>query len=203
MKKIIQKVTNYIFNNQFKKVPIYQIRSEIKEVSISEGWGGKQIQYFPIYKFYELYLSGNKKKAKEDMTAWYYNRFVVNKLYLVSKKQGGMLKGSLYKLVVREHDKQGIIINDELSNARDEIINDSIEKKVEQRFALLESIHNNGFYKTNKPLILHKENNLYYILSGHHRITSMAACGYKKVEAITNFNYLLKVVIKLKKKAES
>jgi len=203
MKKFIQKVIDTILNYQFKKVPILQIRSEIKEVSISEGWGGKQIKYFPIYKFYKLYLSGDKKKAKEEMIYWYYNRFVVNKLYLVPKRQGGMQKGSLYKLIVRKHNKQGVIINDEFSNSSDDIIKDCIEQKVEQRFALLESIRNTGFYKTNNPIILHEVNDFFYILSGHHRITSMAVCGYKTIEAITNYNYLLKILIKISKRTES
>lgn len=183
-------------NYLYRKIPLNKIVCELKEVSEKEGWGGKSINHFPVYKYYKIYYNGNCLKAKELMFRWYYDRFIIEKLYLLPKQQGGMLYGSLYRFIEKEHKKQDIILNKNLTNAKDSLVKDCIRQRVKLRFSLLDSIVKKGFEKTNDPIILQKKGDLYYIIGGHHRIATMSVCGYKYIPAIINNTYN-KLLIKI------
>jgi hypothetical protein len=172
--KLLYKITNNFSEN----VAISKIISEITDVSVEERWGGEHIKYFPPYSFYRTYISGEKEKARKDMEQWYYNRFVKDKLYAVPKKRGGMLNGSIFKVVTEIHKLNRVKLKKDLSNSVPALVLQGIREKVKHRFKLVESIIENGYQDTENPVCLRKTGDYFVLIDGHHRVAAMAACGY-------------------------
>jgi hypothetical protein len=196
MKSGFLKILHTIRKSFLKEVSISMIVCDCNEVSIKEGWGGKHIKYFPPYDFYRIYTLGEKNKAKKAMEQWYYNRFVKDNLCVVSKKHGGMLNGSLFKVVSEIHSSKGINLRADLSNAQDALITQAIRLRVEDRFKLMESIIEYGYQDTRGYVILIKAGNHYTIVDGHHRTAAAAVCGYSSIPFTTMNNILLRLILR-------
>ena len=175
-------------------IPISEIICQKNETSIKEGWGGKNIEYFPPYSFYKIYLSGKPKKAKDEMEKWYYNRFIKENLYSKPKMKGGMLEGSLFRHIAKVHKSNGIELNFDLSNAKDKFIKRGIKEKVESRFSLLTSIFKNDYQYSGDFIRLQKVDGKFNLIDGHHRVAAMAVCGHSTIQGVVNNNIILKIV---------
>ena len=180
-------------------IPISSIVSEVKQVSIEEGWGGKHIMYFPPYDFFRIYVSGDEKYAKDAMKHWYFNRFVKKKLYMIPKSNGGMLGGSLFKAVSDVHTKEGINVKKDFSNADIELIKKAIDLEVDGRFSLIKSIRNIGYVASGDFIHLKKTGSFYKIIDGHHRVAAMAACSYSTVQGTTINSLLIRLIRRITK----
>jgi len=194
MKARLLRILHTINRSFLKEIPVSTIVSECTEVSMKEGWGGKHIRYFPPHGFFRTYVSGNKEQAKGEMEQWYYNRFVKDNLCVVSKKRGGMLNGSLFKVVSEIHSSKGINLRADLSNAQDALITQAIRLTVEDRFKLIESIIEHGYQDTRDYVSLIKAGNHYTIVDGHHRIAAAAVCGYSSIPSTAMNNILLRLI---------
>lgn len=137
MLALLNIIIKLILKMYLKEIKISTILSETKETAVNEGWGGKHIKFFPPFNFYQTYIYGKKVVAKNDMIKWYYNRLVRQNLCVVPKAQGGMLGGSLFRIIKRIHKSKGIDLKIDLRNAEEALIIQGIEEKVENRFKLL------------------------------------------------------------------
>lgn len=156
--------------NKIDYYPINIVRSDSKKLYIEEGYGGKHIKYFPPSYFFKVFLD-NEKRAIDLFFQWYNYMFL--KYFDKSKKIGGMENGSLYKLIQKEHQKKSIKLKKDLSNIDKFIYNNSIKKRVIQRFNLLESIRDKG-YRPGKNFIegIFKDKFI-YLNGGHHRCAAL------------------------------
>lgn len=194
MKSLLSKIIRIISRICHKEIPVSMIISERTDVSTKEGWGGKHIKYFPPYSFYHTYISGNQEDAKGCMEQWYYNRFVKNNLCYVSKKHGGMLNGSLFKILKELHKSKKIILKADLSNAEDTLIVLAIKLRVEDRFKLLDSIIAHGYKDGGIYVRLKKTGNSYEIIDGHHRVAAATVCGYCRLPCVALSRNLLRLI---------
>ncbi len=181
-------------------IPISSILTIPKEVPIKEGWGGRHIKYFPPYSFFRMYISGDEEEAKERMKQWYYNRLINEKLCVLPKAQGGMLGGTLFKVLEKKHKLRGIVLKVDLSNVDNKLIMKGIEQGVEERFKLLRSILKYGYKECGNPIYLKRAGDCYILLNGHHRVAAMAACGYRVIKGTTKNNVLIKLIRKIHKR---
>ncbi len=185
-----------LLRTSLTSIPISLMTTEATTVSKDEGWGGKSIHYFPPYIFYSLYQDGKRDHAHELMLEWYYNRFMKNKLYSVSKRIGGMKNGSLFRLVRTMHRASGIILCDDLSNADTNLILEGIRTRVKERFQLFEAIQGKQYDDSINFISLKKDKDHFSIVDGHHRIAAFALCGYSAVSGVLINNsakFLLRV----------
>ena len=196
---LLQKILSNLY---FKEIPISSILSESKKVSIEEGWGGKHIKYFPSYNFFLMYISGKEREAMDNMKQWYFNRFVNNSLYIIPKSQGGMLGGSLFRVVADIHKAEGINLKTDLSNSDNDLIIKGINLKVNDRFSLLKSILKNGYKETGNFVSLKRIDDFYTIVDGHHRVAAVAACGYSTILCATKNNIFLRLLKKISKSSQ-
>ncbi len=206
MKTLISAKTKFlnllykIVSRFLEDIPISAITPEITDVSIKEAWAGKHIEYFPPYDFFRTYLSGKKDQAKKDMERWYYNRLIEDNLCIVPKKQGGMLNGSLFRIVAEIHKQKGINLKTNLCNGEYTLIMQGIRETVERRFKLVDSILHCDYQNTGNPIYLKRTGNRYILINGHHRVAALAACGHSSVMAVTSRPIALKITVKIIKK---
>jgi hypothetical protein len=168
-----------------RTISISSIRCGKKKVAIEEGWGGKTIEHFPPYGFYRMFIEGNKAQAIEAMEKWYFTRFMEERLYAVSKVDGGMENGSLYRLVAKTHQDKAIELKQDFSNANESLIRQAIKIRVLERFALLESIQC-GYKHMWDCITLRREGDHFVLINGHHRVAALAVCGHSSVKAATS-----------------
>lgn len=156
------------------------IRHDDKHCYVIEGFGGQPVVKWPIYRFYDQYLRGNRDLAAMEYEAWYMDQ--ITKYCHISKSSGGMKKGSLYKLIETLHHKKSIIFDGILTNANQNIIEEAIRERVGYRFMLLESIMKEGYQPNSCDRIIGvKKNGSVFLKGGHHRTAILKALGYSKV----------------------
>jgi len=153
-----------------KDVPFEKIRHNDLICYQTEGFGGKHIEAWPPFTFFKEYIGGNKEKAKDDFVQWYHSQ--LKKYHHVPKGDGGMHKGSLYRLV--ESDAQRAF-----KDVGEESVQKSIVKRVEQRFSLLEKIRDEGYRDGTELIKGVKKNGDVYLVGGHHRAAILRALGYE------------------------
>lgn len=164
------------------KVPISKVYYSRKKCYVDEGFGGQKIILSPIYRFFKEYIHGDKQLAINAYCDWYQDQF--SKYHNISKANGGLYKGSLYRLIVKNHIKAnreflGIKVSDK------KIIEDSISQRVAQRFALVERIINDGYVADlTDPITAIKKNGKYFLQGGHHRVCILAAMGEKFIPKV-------------------
>ncbi len=147
---------------------------------IREGFGGRKIEYWPMYSFFCQYVSGDKDEAITNFSRWYRGQF--NKYCKVSKRYGGMLNGSLYKLIQKRlriefgrHFKNP----EEVKSAFIDMV---IHERVTQRMELLDDIIKNGYIiNRSYPVVARLNNNKIFIEDGHHRAAILKALGYESI----------------------
>ena len=156
------------------------IRHDDKHCYIIEGFGGQPVEKWPIYRFYDQYLTGNRDLATMEYETWYLDQFT--KYSQISKSSGGMKKGSLYKLIETLHHSKSIIFDGNLKNADLKIIEAAIRDRVVYRFMLMESIMKEGYQPGRcEDIIGVKKNGSVFLKGGHHRTAILKTLGYPKV----------------------
>ena len=172
------------------------LRHDDKPCYVIEGFGGQPVEKWPIYRFYDQYLSGNRDVATMEYETWYRDQFT--KYCHVSKSSGGMKKGSLYKLIETLHHSKSIIFDGNLKNADLKIIEEAIRDRVVYRFMLMESIMKEGYQPGRSDKIIGvKKNGSVFLKGGHHRTAILKALGYDKVpEVIVYPNNTLYLILK-------
>lgn len=165
---------------RLKKIPIENIRCQIKPFSETLGFSGKTIDYFPPCKFYEVYLE-NTEKAHQLFKEWIYHYLMDVGAWKISKEEGGWKNGSLIELIYDIHKNNGIDLQS-FNNASQDFIKKAIELKVKYYFDLLNSIREKGYIKSQPPSIMcYFMNNRYYLTGGHHRVSALYVLGIKDV----------------------
>ena len=156
------------------------IRHDDKHCYIIEGFGGQPVEKWPIYRFYDQYLTGNKDLATMEYETWYLDQFT--KYSQISKSSGGMKKGSLYKLIETLHHSRSIMFDGNLKSADQKIIEEAIRERVGYRFMLMESIMKEGYKPNRRDRIIGvKKNGSVFLKGGHHRTAILKTLGYPKV----------------------
>jgi len=186
MKRLAIMMLEKIINKYLEDIPISAIRLEETRMSTKEGWSGQSIESFPPYQFFKIYIKGNKERAISSFERWYFKRLIKDRQYVVAKAEGGMRGGSLYRLIAKLHYAKGIKLKSNLSNADEMLIHQGIEKRVLDRFALLDSIRSNGYYCSWDYIRVKKESDSYTLEQGNHRVAALALCGYTSVMAATS-----------------
>lgn len=144
---------------------------------IKEGYGNQHISYFPPYTFFKSYVNGEIEKAVSEFTQWYDNQF--RKYHNTPKAEGGMYKGSLYRLIKHNHKKYGIELKENLENLDQQIYWNSIKERVQQRISLLESIKEEGFKENGDTIVAVKKGDNYILKGGHHRCAILKLLEYE------------------------
>ena len=176
------------------------IRHDDKPCYVIEGFGGQPVEKWPIYRFYDQYLSGNRDVATMEYETWYLDQFT--KYSHISKSSGGMKKGSLYKLIETLHHSRSIMFDGNLKSADQKIIEEAIRERVGYRFMLMESIMKEGYHPNRRDRIIGvKKNGSVFLKGGHHRTAILKALGYPNVPAVIVFpsNTLYLVMKRIRK----
>lgn len=150
-----------------------------REYSDNIGFGGKKIELFPPYEILKLYLTEPIEARKKFFEFLHYH-FLEKKAWKISKKKGGMFKGSLYKSIEQLLSGEEIIINETLLLNNRILVEKAINKRINHYFNVFDSIKKNGFKPELQPIKAETDNKLYYLLNGHHRIAILSILGYKK-----------------------
>lgn len=179
MKKTIKKWLKKV-RVKIAAIRIESVRHNGREAYVKEGFGLKPIHHFPPYTFFSLYLNGSEAEAFKLYKEWYLDQF--NKYRFTEKSVGGMKNGTLFRLIKNEHLNHQIELMDNLENMDQKIFEKSVETRVEQRFALLESIRIFGYQDAGDAIFGEVQNDDSIVLKGgHHRCSILMALGYREV----------------------
>lgn len=169
-------------------IPINNIRHDDLLCYVCEGWGGTDIDNWPIYIFYREYLFGNRLEACAKYCRWYMDQ--LRKYDRTKKKCGGMFKGSLYSLVSARLSSAGLAYVGVSGNEEyDLIVKNAIRERVMQRFMLAENIDKVGYDPSlNDPVVGIRRSDGIYFKNGHHRAAILKALGYTECPGVLVFN---------------
>ena len=168
-------------NVAFSKLRIYEL-----EVYVIEGWLGNDVTKWPVYAFYQVYLNGQHEAAHAAYCNWYLDQ--LRKYHTTAKEKGGMHEGSLYRLIVQKYAENGIDSQDDIFSDP-AIVAQGIKERVDQRFALLESIRQRGYdSKVPEPAVGIKKRGCVYIINGGHRWAALKALGYDSFPEVRVLN---------------
>ncbi len=209
MKTIISPLLNSFINKLYvslaftpKLVEINKIKCQ-KDIEFSDflGFGGKDIKYFPPYKFFKLYLK-QPEKANNLFYKWFYDTFLHKRAWKIPKVKGGWFQGPLYIAVDTLFREKSLFIdhNSILKNA--DLVKQAIRQRISHYFNLIESIKKYGFDPSLDPVRIVNKNGLYYLIDGHHRVAILSILGYKKILVLkrTMLGGILTKLVLIKKK---
>ncbi|MBA7620747.1 hypothetical protein ES703_28102 [subsurface metagenome] len=138
-----------------------------------------------MYAFFQAYLDGQREFAHAALCNWYMD--LLRKYHATPKEKGGLHWGSLYRLIVQKYAEKRIDYGDDIF-FDPVVITQGIKERVDQRFALLESILQKGYdRKVDSPIVGIKKNGLIYIVTGHHRWAILKLLGYDSLPEVTVF----------------
>ena len=151
------------------------------QVSNSEGWGGKPIEYFPPFGFFLSYHRGKHSSAERDFSEWYYEQFLKKEYALVPKRNGGMFDGSLFNEVARLDPAIRVqLAHGQLSELDVQLVWQAIRNRVHQRWQLYISIAEEGFIPARGNCIsVASIDGKLEIQNGHHRLAILKILGYQ------------------------
>ena len=171
-----------MYKSFLKNVPLNHIRHNDLPCYVTEGFGARPIEEWPIYTFFQQYLLGETESAKQNFENWYKDQ--LNKYHSITKVEGGMYKGSLYSLVEKECKVSFSKVDESCKNA-------AIRTRVEQRFQLLEDMKEYGYSTTRTERIdVVRKNGSLYLTGGHHRVAALLALGEKELPNVLVFRNL-------------
>jgi predicted DNA-binding transcriptional regulator AlpA len=157
-----------------RDVSFADLRHDDRPVHRAEGYGGQPIEAFPPYSFYLLREMGKTEEAEERYHAWYREQF--DRYRYMEKPVGGMKNGSLYRLVVQLHHRQQVPLSGSRLAFREDLIDQAIRLRVEERFGLLSSIKDKGYERSPAdPVVGVARAHHVYLSSGHHRAAALRA----------------------------
>lgn len=160
-------------------VPLADIRHNDLRSYCAEGFGGKPIDDWPVYRFFTMYREGNREEAVREFEDWYMDQ--LEKYAMVPKRDGGMCRGSLYSLIEK---KCGVPFEKAEVSCR----KTAIRERVLQRFGLLDTIQSHGYRAGEAERIdAFREKGLVYLTGGHHRAAILKALGEEKLPGVLVF----------------
>ncbi len=185
-----------ILYNKEINISLKKIIHNKKQCYINSNYGGEKIKDWPFYKFLKIYIYDSEANALSLWTDWLKNEY--RKYCLIEKKNGGMLNGSIHKIVCSNDglDKKYYLEHP------DKIDNDTLIKSceiyVKNKFKLVESIKTKGFIFSKKNKIFaNYYNNNYELYSGHHRIAILELLNYKSIDELWVYTLLYKLLKKI------
>lgn len=149
-------------------VPLSRLRHNDLSCYVKEGYGGRPIEDWPMYQFFAEYERGNVEDARKHFEEWYLVQ--LNRYGDTPKDQGGMYTGSLYTLVET-------IAGVPFPKATELHKREAIQKRVEERFALLQNIKKEGYRPDTERIDGIQKEGYVYLLGGHHRVAVLHALG--------------------------
>lgn len=175
-----------------KTIPFSLIRHNDTPCYVREGYGGKPIEDWPVYGFICEYLEGKKGEAFDHYERWYIDQ--LSKYSTVPNNAGGMYKGSLYLLIER---RAGAPFKDVPISTKTQ----AIHERVQQRFALVDSIKKKGYDANSERIEAVKKNGYVYLRGGHHRAAALRALDYDALPGILVFpnEFIYNIVTLLRK----
>ena len=195
IKKAVERVIARLFT--YKNVDFSRLRFSYQSSYIREGWGGKDITLWPVYAFYKDYVNGERKIAHTAHCNWYLDQ--LKKYHGTSKEEGGMHWGSVYRSIVKKYTEKKIDYGNDIF-FDPAVVALAIRERVDDRFALLESIRQNGYDpKVATPIEGIKRKGYIYVMNGHHRWAIFKLLGYDCVPEIRAFSesiYTINITIK-------
>lgn len=186
--KKIKKIYKRVFPLSIKKnrkteVPIDQLRCQNKPFSEVLGFSNKPVEFFPPFHFFEISLT-DPETAFNDFSNWLRMCLIGLNGWKVSKREGGLQGGSLYRLIVRLHKEKGITLDDFL-DSEPEIIEEAISQRVDYYFDLLRKVRENDLsYQEGNPIYCYPKNEegFFEIYDGHHRVCALKLTGFQDIE---------------------
>ena len=108
-----------------------------------------------------------------------------------------MRNGSLYRLVAAEHRRHGLTVSNG-SGFKQQIIEDAIAQRVEQRLELLTAIRNKGYDpKRADPVVgVVRPGGTIYLTGGHHRAAALSVIGGNVLPGVFVFSPMMRHVFK-------
>lgn len=181
---------------------VSRLRCHSRPVAIEEGWGGRPIQFFPPYRFFRRSLDGDDEEARRGMAKWYFERMVDRRLFAVPKSEGGMQGGSLVRSVIAAHEAAGRTLDAEFSALDLDVTMEAIDRRVDERFDLLDSIREEGLKEVGRYIYIVQNGEQLNIFKGHHRTAAAAACGHERIRVACRWSRLLRQVERISKRIQ-
>lgn len=164
-------------------VAIGDLRHDDRPAYIEDGFGGRPLGHWPVFRFFQLYKSLDESEAEEAFVAWYADQFMRHGQR--PKSEGGMRDGSLYRMVVDEHVRRGQPVDLSAGVFDSDTLQHAIRCRVRQRLSFFESVIRDGFVISKEdPIRGVRENGAITIRSGHHRVAALLAIGEEFVPAM-------------------
>ena len=158
-------------------VSINNIRHNNLKIYVKEGYGGQKIQLFPPYNFLLDYHNGNRSRAQDNFTNWYFESYL--KYFNKDKFEGGMKLGSLD---IRVRQRISEKIDSQIILRNKEIILNEISILVTKKFSLYDSIKAKGLNLLLRDRIRAVAFKRSFILKGgHHRVAISKILGFESV----------------------
>jgi hypothetical protein len=200
IKTLVERAIGILFTQ--KNVDFTRLRTSDQEAYVKEGWGGKGIKEWPVYSFYRAYLNGEREIAYAAFSDWYLDQ--LRKYHATPKEKGGMLRGSLYTLIVQKYAEKGINHSDDIF-LDPSVVMLAIKERVDQRFALLESVTRKGHViDFDDAIVGIKKKGHIYIVNGHHRWAILELLSYHSIPEVRvfgeNIHYLSRITQRIWKK---
>lgn len=162
-----------------QSVPLASIRHNDLPSYRAEGFGGRPIEEWPVYRFFKMYREGERETATRNFEDWYRDQ--LEKYSAVSKERGGMYRGSLYNLIEK---RCGVSFGE----AGDECVREAIRERVVQRLSLLDTIRDRGYQSGESERIdAIRKGGLVYLAGGHHRAAILRALGRDELPGVLVF----------------
>ena len=169
-----------------RDVPLAAVRHNDRPVYVEEGYGGRPIEHFPPYRFFRLYREGQPDQARAEFRAWYREQY--RRYAGVPKQQGGMQGGTLHRLVASQCEAEGVELPADGAAVAEAPLERAIGRRVEQRFALLESLRERGYDRALAPPILAlRRGPECHLLGGHHRAAALRVLGQERLPGVSVF----------------
>ena len=162
-----------------KNVAFSRLRFIPLDVCVEEGYGGKKLSSWPIYSFFQTYINGQIETAYSDYHNWYLCR--LKKYHSTPPEKGGLYDVPVYRSIVCKYIESNIDFHGDIF-FNPEIVSQVIKEEVKSKFALVDSIKENGYNPDvmNPAIIIQgfKRNGIIYLLNGHHRWAILTLFGY-------------------------
>ncbi len=160
-------------------IPLADIRHNDLPAYLAEGFGGKPIEEWPVYRFFTMYWEGNREEATREFVEWYRDQ--LGKYAMVPKRDGGMRRGSLYNLIEK---RCGVPFEKTETSCREA----TIRERVSQRLGLLDTIQSRGYQAGEAERIDgFREKGFVYLTGGHHRAAILKVLGEEKLPGVLVF----------------
>ena len=186
---------NILYNKEID-ISLKKIVHNRRQCYLNSNYGGKQIKNWPFYKFLKIYIYESKENALSLWIDWLKNEY--RKYCLIDKKKGGMLNGSIHRIVCSNVGTDQRYYQENPDKIDNDILIKSCEIYVKNKFSLVESIKTKGFIFTKKNKIFANYfNNNYELYSGHHRVAILELLNYKSIDEVWVYTLLYKMIKKI------